>query len=260
MKQLLWTILVLFPCLVHAQNKVLYLHPDVTTHLVLPEEITSVDISSATVALHQSSPKMLLIKPLENQEAFLGVLTVVCPSFIIQFELYPGHAGEADRLVPVASFEGMSLSGAPGELSQKELRKLSQSIIARKAPSPKASVKKQNITLSLASVRAAGDYLFLEVEIENNTQLPLHLQSLEFVLSDKSGGKRTNVQEISITPVFRFMDHSVILKHFRNVYVLKVERYPGPKLLEIRMKEGDKALNLMTLEIPYQKLLQADTF
>lgn len=83
---------------------------------------------------------------------------------------------------------------------------------------------------------------------------------MDFVLRDKPGGKRTNTQEINVEPDFVFMEHSIILKHFRNVYVFKAERFPGPKLLEIRMKEGDKGLTLLTLEIPYQKLLAADTF
>lgn len=260
MKPIVLIFLIFFPSLVLAQNKVLYLHPEITTHILLPEDIVSVDMSSTKVAMQQASPKLLLIKPFEGNPEFLGVVSIVCTSFIIQLELLPGHAHEADRLVSIASSEGTLLARSSWQLTEEEMRKFSQSLLSKKTKSFYVSEKKQGVTLVLASVHAMGAYLFLEVEIENATQVPLNLRGIEFVLQDKPGGKRTNAQEIPLIPEFVLMEHSMILKHFRNVYVLKAERYPGPKLLEIRMTEGAKGLRLGTLEIPYQKLLAADSF
>jgi conjugative transposon TraN protein len=146
----------------------------------------------------------------------------------------------------------------PGvELSQRELKTYAMKSLSGKAAHLRLE-KAYGILARLNHVYTLGDYIFLDIGYENQTNLSYDIDELRFKIEDKKVTKATNVQTLEIRPDFALFDLSSFKKHYRNVFVFKKFNFPGNKMLHIELSERQLSGRIITLQIPYKDILQAD--
>jgi hypothetical protein len=110
----------------------------------------------------------------------------------------------------------------------------------------------------LYHIYSAGDYIFLSLGYENNTNLKYDLDELRFKVDDKKITKATNVQSVEIKPEYVLFDNPVFQHSYRNIIVFKKMTFPGDKVLHIELNEKQLSGRVITLLVSYKDVLDAD--
>ena len=134
--------------------------------------------------------------------------------------------------------------------SNYELKKFALQIKDKKVNKKPIRKKKDlKLTMQLNNVYVIDDYIFLDISIENNTNL-----------SDKKIYKATNNQSILLNPLFSLNDQTKVRKSYRNIFVFEKFTFPNSKILKIRLIEEQISGRVIDMKINYSDVLQADTF
>lgn len=105
----------------------------------------------------------------------------------------------------------------------------------------------------------AGDHIFLDITYYNQSNLPYQIDEQRFKIEDKKITKATNVQSVEIKPVWQLYPSSAFKKQYRNVYVLQKATFPGNKVLNIELTEKQISGRVLTLQMKYKDILNADS-
>jgi len=111
----------------------------------------------------------------------------------------------------------------------------------------------------LYHVYTAADYIFIDLGYRNKTNLAYDIADLRFHIDDKKITKATNVQSVELKPEFILFTKPLFQKTYRNIIVLKQMTFPGNKVLHIELSEKQISGRVITLNITYQDVLDADT-
>ena len=103
------------------------------------------------------------------------------------------------------------------------------------------------------------DYIFIDLGYRNKTNLAYNIDEFRFKVDDKKVTKATNVQSVEIKPLFILFDSPFFQKTYRNIIVLKKMSFPGNKLLHIELSEKQLSGRVITLNVSYKDVLDADT-
>ena len=112
---------------------------------------------------------------------------------------------------------------------------------------------------SLYHLYTAGDYIFIDLGYRNKTNLAYNIDEFRFKVDDKKVTKATNVQSVEVKPLFVLFDTPFFQKTYRNIIVLKKMSFPGNKLLHIELSEKQLSGRVITLNVSYKDVLDADT-
>ena len=112
---------------------------------------------------------------------------------------------------------------------------------------------------SLYHLYTAGDYIFLDLGYRNKTNLAYAIDQFRFKVDDKKITKATNVQSVEVKPEFVLFNQPLFQKSYRNIFVLKKMTFPGNKVLHLELSEKQFSGRIITLNISYQDVLDADT-
>ncbi|MBE8714847.1 conjugative transposon protein TraN [Sphingobacterium hungaricum] len=238
-------------------------------HIISPEPIRYVDISTHQVIGDIPEPNMLRLKwikdstDIDNSETGdLGVVTVVGESFMAQynlcfFEYLPG-------LGAVASFEILPQHTKPlavtVELTTPELKRHALTLLSKRRPVAIRKSSSYGLRAELGGVYTVGDLVLLDIAYYNSTKLSYAIDELRFKIEDKKIAKATNVQSTEIKPIWQLYQHSTFKKQYRNIYVLKKATFPDKKILHIELSEKQISGRTLTLKVKYKDILHADTF
>jgi len=263
---------------------VLKMKPGVNVHIVSPEPIEFVDLStsylvgdlptenlarikvlpdslSALQKDRQKTSALSLESTLGYQELDLGVITIVGKSFMAQYRaVYTNtESHEIQSSLYIHPDQMQPLEFLTTALSVKELLSLSRRIMARELVKPLGKKKGFGLSLNLNNLYVMGDYVFVDLLIENATNLKYDLESLSFSVEDKKIYKSTNNQSIPLMPLYKLNEQQEFKKSYRNVFVFEKFSFPNSKVLRIRLVEQELSGRTLVLEIPYSALLKADT-
>lgn len=238
-------------------------------HLLSPEPIRYVDISTHEVVGDLAEPNVLRLKwvPDSGQVRFgrsgdLGVVTVIGESFIAQYKLHFFEGAPEGGLA--TSFDILPRHtrplDVPVELTTPELRSHALSLLSRRRPVPIRKAKSYGIRAELNSVYTVGDLVLLDITYRNATNLSYDIDELRFKIEDKKITKATNVQSIELKPVWQLYPLGSFRKSYRNIYVLKKATFPSSKVLNVELSEKQISGRTITLRIRYRDILDADTF
>lgn len=238
-------------------------------HIVSPEPIRYVDISTHDVVGDLPEPNVLRLKwvPDSTESGYggsggLGVVTVIGESFIAQYRLH--HAGGASESGIAASFNILPRHTrplhVPVELTTPELRRHAITLLARRNAKPIRKASTYGIRADLNNVYTVGDLVLLDITYRNNTNLSYDIDELRFKIEDKKITKATNVQSIEIKPLWQLYPHGSFKRTYRNIYVLKKATFPAGKVLNVELSEKQISGRTITLKIRYKDILDADTF
>ncbi|TFF37671.1 DUF4138 domain-containing protein [Mucilaginibacter psychrotolerans] len=261
MKKILGYLMVLIAPALYAQDKlpVVYLPENLTIHFVSPEPIQYVDISTKELAGDLPIKNVLRLKLRDSLKTFTGsVLTIAGEKFIAQYRLLPGYPGvPTERNIIPEDMRPLDISGIG--LSQNQLKSLSLNLITQKPDRRVEKVKAFGIDGQLNHVYTVGDYLFLDISYRNKTNLKYDIADLHFKVDDKKVTKAANNQSVEITPEFVLFNQPAFAKSYRNIFVFKKMSFPGNKVLRAELSEKQLSGRVVTLNISYQDILDADT-
>jgi conjugative transposon TraN protein len=288
MKTLLYSLLLFTAQLLRAQTAIpeqvisnlpeLEITEGINLHMISPEPIQYVDLSTAQLTGDLPVPNIARIKMTDNlisdkdkKKQFtpffsgdtVGIITVVGQSFIAQ---YKAVYRNADNLNTVTNIHIQPEAMQPIEFdkmtfSNRELRKFALDIIQKKADKkPVRTENSLNLGMQLNNVYVMGDYIFLDMTFKNISNLSYDLEALKFSIEDKKIHKTTNNQSIEMTPVFQLNAQKHFRKNFRNIYVFKKFTYPNSKVMMIRLIEEQLSGRTIEMKVNYSDILKADTF
>ncbi|HEK21767.1 MAG TPA: conjugative transposon protein TraN [Bacteroidetes bacterium] len=250
---------------------VVYLPPNVTVHFISPEPIQYVDISTKQIIGDLPVKNILRIRHVLVDSLKVhafgdtgadAVVTIVGEKFIAQYHVISSPnvvagAIKTDIEIDLAEVRPLEVRGV--SLSQPELHQYALRLLAQKPEKHLQHTSSFGIKANLNHVYTLGDYIFLDIGYENKTNLRYDIDELRFKIDDKKVTKASNVQSIEIKPEFTLFDTPFFKKHYRNVFVFKKFTFPGNKLLHIELSEKQLSGRIITLQVAYSDILEADT-
>lgn len=241
---------------------------DVSLHILSPEPIRYVDISTNAIVGDLPVNNVLRLKVLPDSAGhlkdFIGnspVVTIVGESFIAQYRLiYLPGAKAAATQINILPEQTRPLDAATISMTTPDLKVHALSILKSRFSRSIRYSSEYGISVALNHVYTVGDQIFLDITYRNETKLFYEIDELRFKIEDKKINKATNVQSIEIKPLWQLYPLDGFKKTFRNIYVLKKLTFPENKQLNIELTEKQISGRTITLKLKYGDILRADTF
>lgn len=252
-----------------AKEKIL-VNSEVTTHIVMPENIKMVDLSTTKIIGNQCADNIVRIKPFIEADSvpthyregeLMGTLTLIGERHLAQYDVVytaaPSRAASIHR-VPYTRLD----SYINPEVS------MPQSEMARYAWAVYGSGRKYNQVVSRANgmkaivnnIYSIGDYFFIDYSLQNSTKIAYDIAEVRVKLTDKKEVKATNSQTVELSPVYSLNLAKKFKKNYRNVLVLDKLTFPDEKVLRIEISENQISGRVITLTVEYDDILNADGF
>lgn len=252
-----------------AKEKIL-VNSEVTTHIVMPENIKMVDLSTTKIIGNQCADNIVRIKPFFEADSvpthyregeLMGTLTLIGERHLAQYDVVytavPSRAASIHR-VPYAGLDSYINPEVP----------MPQSEMARYAWAVYGSGRKYNQVVSRANgmkaivnnIYSIGDYFFIDYSLQNSTKIAYDIAEVRVKLTDKKEVKATNSQTVELSPVYSLNLAKKFKKNYRNVLVLDKLTFPDEKVLRIEISENQISGRVITLTVEYDDILNADGF
>ena len=261
-----------------AELPIIFMGRDINIHIIAPEPIQFVDLSTNDLVGDLPADNIARIKvqveDSNNEDNAtqktkfvtgqdIGVITIVGQSFLAQ---YRAIYREENRTwlasnIHIKAEDMQPLEYPKFKYSNYELKKFALQIKDKKVNKKPIRKKKDlKLTMQLNNVYVIDDYIFLDISIENNTNLSCNIEGMKFSIEDKKIYKATNNQSILLNPLFSLNDQTKVRKSYRNIFVFEKFTFPNSKILKIRLIEEQISGRVIDMKINYSDVLQADTF
>ena len=240
---------------------VLYVNETITTHLVMPENIKLVDLSTDKIAGNQCADNIVRLKPssaMENQQ-FIGTVTLVGERNIALYDLlYTKNPKEAATLYYVPTQHLSAYQNPSVKMPSKEIAQYAWAIFCSNRKFYNIKSKAYGVSMRVNNIYSVGDYFFIDFSLHNHTNVMYDIEELRVKLMDKKETKATNSQTIELTPEYLLFDTKTFKKDYRNVLVLKKLTFPEEKILQIEIYESQISGRTLQIPISYEDVLHAD--
>lgn len=252
-----------------AKEKI-FVNSEVTTHIVMPENIKMVDLSTTKIIGNQCADNIVRIKPFIEADSIpthyregelMGTLTLIGERHLAQYDVvYTAAPSRA------ASIHRVPYTGLDSYINPKV--SMPQSEMARYAWAVYGSGRKYNQVVSKANgmkaivnnIYSIGDYFFIDYSLQNSTKIAYDIAEVRVKLTDKKEVKATNSQTVELSPVYSLNLAKKFKKNYRNVLVLDKLTFPDEKVLRIEISENQISGRVITLTVEYDDILNADGF
>ena len=240
---------------------IIYLPENISLHFISPEPIEYVDISQKNIIGDLPLKNVLRIRLKDSVKTADAVITITGEKYIAQYHIISADAitaRDAVTEIPInpADTKPLDISGIG--FSQTQLKSLSLSLFCKNQGHAIEHLKAFGLKASLYHIYTAGDYIFLSLGYQNNTNLKYDLDEFHFNIEDKKITKATNVQSLELKPEFVLFDNPVFQHTYRNIIVFKKISFPGNKVLNIELNEKQISGRVITLSVSYKDVLEAD--
>ena len=249
-----------------AQNtnlRTIYVNKDVTTHLIMPETIKLVDISTDYVVGNQVNDNIVRIKPdtiLADGET-AAIATVIGERHIAQYKLvYCSQSCFVHTRFTIPYCDAQDYTNPDVQMSVAEMSRYAIRMYNAKRTVENINSKKDKMKAWVNHICSAGDYFFIDFSLENKTKIPYDISEIRVKLEDKKQKKATNYQSVELTPEFMLNCNKHFKKRYRNVLVIKKLTFPEAKVLKIEVSENQISGRTIELNINYDDVLNADCF
>ncbi len=240
---------------------VLYVNETITTHLVMPENIKLVDLSTDKIAGNQCADNIVRLKPssaMENQQ-FIGTVTLVGERNIALYDLlYTKNPKEAATLYYVPTQHLSAYQNPSVKMPSKEIAQYAWAIFCSDRKFYNIKSKAYGVSMRVNNIYSVGDYFFIDFSLHNHMNVKYDIEELRVKLMDKKETKATNSQTIELTPEYLLFDTKTFKKDYRNVLVLKKLTFPEEKILQIEIYESQISGRTLQIPISYEDVLHAD--
>lgn len=191
-----------------------------TTHIVSPEPILYVDISSPNVEGDLPEKNIFRLKPYTTTSETgktIGIdenftVTIVTQTFITIYRLsFNRQETKKDSLQNTAFIllidptKAIQLNGY-GKVPNSDFDRLSIRAMSNKRKVFHVAAKQNGMEFWLNNVYVIGDLMLFDMGAKNHTRLQYDLNGLNFKLVDRYGVNATVSQEIEIKPLYSYAD------------------------------------------------------
>ena len=246
-----------------ANLRTIYVNKDVTTHLIMPETIKLVDISTDYVVGNQVNDNIVRIKPdtiLADGET-AAIATVIGERHIAQYKLvYCSQSCFVHTRFTIPYCDAQDYTNPDVQMSVAEMSRYAIRMYNAKRTVENIHSKKDKMKAWVNHICSAGDYFFIDFSMENKTKIPYDISDIRVKLEDKKQKKATNYQSVELTPEFMLNCNKHFKKRYRNVLVVKKLTFPEAKVLKIEVSENQISGRTIELNINYDDVLDADCF
>lgn len=251
---------------------VLYVNADVTTHIIMPEQLKMVDISTENVVGDQCTDNMVRIKPVVPDSAmntkfyfhpgqFLATITLIGERHMSQYDLiYDDIPGRAESRHEVTYADCVNYSNPEVVMPESEMANYAWAISNTKRKFNCIRSSAYGISASVYNIYSIGNYFFIDLCLKNKTNIQYDIAQLRVSLTDKKETKATNSQTLELTPAFVLNNAPSFKKDYRQVIVLEKLTFPEEKVLNIEISEDQISGRVITIPIEYEDILHADGF
>ena len=240
---------------------VLYVNETITTHLVMPENIKLVDLSTDKIAGNQCADNIVRLKPSSalTDQQFIGTVTLVGERNIALYDLlYTKNPKEAATLYYVPTQHLSAYQNPSVKMPSKEIAQYAWAIFCSDRKFYNIKSKAYGVSMRVNNIYSVGDYFFIDFSLHNHTNVKYDIEELRVKLMDKKETKATNSQTIELTPEYLLFDTKTFKKDYRNVLVLKKLTFPEEKILQIEIYESQISGRTLQIPISYEDILHAD--
>ncbi|WP_333616378.1 conjugative transposon protein TraN [Bacteroides pyogenes] len=253
-------------------NEKIYVNSEVTTHIVMPENIKLVDISTAKIVGNQCTDNIVRIKPYLESDSLqavgsykdnelLGTITLIGERHIAQYDiLYTQSPGMAASIFEVPYNHTRSYINPEVSMPMAEMARYAWAVYSSDRKYNQIVTKEHGMKAVVNNIYAVGDYFFIDYSLQNKTKIPYDIEEIRVKLTDKKETKATNSQTIELSPVFTLNSSRKFKKNYRNVLVLPKLTFPDEKVLRLEISENQISGRVIVLIIEYEDILHADGF
>ena len=252
-------------------NERIYVNREVTTHIVMPENIKMVDISTTKIAGNQCTDNIVRIKPSCGSDSIpeagyrdnelLGTLTLIGERHIAQYDiLYTQSPQMAASIFEVPYSHTQSYINPEVTMPMAEMARYAWAVYGSGRKYNQIVSRAHGMKAVVNNIYAVGDYFFIDYSLQNKTKIAYDIEELRVKLTDKKETKATNSQTIELSPVFSLDHVRKFKKSYRNVLVLPKLTFPDEKVLRLEISENQISGRVITLTIEYEDILHADGF
>ncbi|MEZ2336977.1 DUF4138 domain-containing protein [Mucilaginibacter sp. RCC_168] len=240
---------------------IVYVPENVSVQFISPEPIQYVDISAKSVIGDLPLKNVLRIRLRDSVNSADAVITIAGEKFITQYHVIRADSITArDARTEIAIDPGdtrpLDISGIG--LSQNQLKQMALNLFFKRPGRVIEKTKAFDLKAELYHIYTGGDYVFIDLGYRNKTNLAYNIEDFRFHIDDKKITKATNVQSVELKPEFILFNNPLFQKTYRNIIVLKKITFPGNKVLHIELSEKQISGRVITLNITYQDVLDAD--
>ncbi len=252
-----------------AKEKIL-VNSEVTTHIVMPENIKMVDLSTTKIIGNQCADNIVRIKPFIEADSVLthyregelmGTLTLIGERHLAQYDVVytaaPSRAASIHR-VPYAGLD--SYINPEVSMPQSEMARYAWAVYGSGRKYNQGVSKANGMKAIVNNIYSIGDYFFIDYSLQNSTKIAYDIAEVRVKLTDKKEVKATNSQTVELSPVYSLNLAKKFKKNYRNVLVLDKLTFPDEKVLRIEISENQISGRVITLTVEYDDILNADGF
>lgn len=270
--KILSIILSVFGFALHASaNEKIYVNREVTTHIVMPENIKLVDISTTKIIGNQCADNIVRIKPFIESDSIgtsgyqddelLGTVTLIGERHIAQYDIvYTGATQYAASIYHVSYQHAESYINPEVSMPVSEMARYAWAVYGSNRKYNQVVSRMHGMKAVVNNIYSIGDYFFLDYTLKNRTRIAYDIEEIRVKLTDKKEAKATNSQTIELTPVFSMNNTRKFRKDYRNVLVLPKLTFPEEKVLRLEISENQMSGRVVVLTIEYEDILNADGF
>ena len=244
-------------------KNVVYVNEEVTTHVIMPENIKLVDISTDKIVGNQCADNIVRIKPAgrmyDNELA--GTITVIGERHLAQYDvIYTSNPASAFSVYSIRHDE-MKRYGNPDVLMPEgQMAAYAWAIYGSGKKFYNLHSRRHGITAVVNNIYAVNDYFFIDFSLYNSTKIKYDIDEIRIKLTDKKEARATNSQTVELTPVFTLNSAMSFAKAYRNVLVIDKLTFPNEKVLRLEIAERQISGRVIALDIEYDDVLHADNF
>ncbi|SDM83196.1 conjugative transposon protein TraN [Pedobacter antarcticus] len=245
----------------------IYITQDVSLHFVSPEPIQYADISTKSMLGDLPVKNVLRIKFIPDSAKHygfvnrsLGIVTIVGEKFIAQYDVwYTENEESVQTQIEILPKNTNPLDVGNIPMSQTDLHNYALQTLKKGTKTHAIRSSAYGMDAQVNNVYTVDDYVFIDVTYSNNTNLKYDVDEFRFKIDDKRITKATNVQSIEVKPVYQLYDKASFKRTYRNVFAFKKFTFPDNKVLAIELTEKQISGRVITLQLDYSDVLNADT-
>lgn len=245
------------------RKNTVYVNEQVTTHIIMPETIKMVDISTNAIIGNQCADNIVRIKPASRMfdHELAGTMTVIGERHIVQFNVvYVKGPAKAHSIYNIDIRDTKRYENPDVSMPESSMAQYAWAISNLPSRYHNIKYKKYGIKGVINNIFSIGDYFFIDFSLYNSSNIRYDVSEIRVKLSDKKETKATNSQTIELQPVYTLNPSKSFMKGYRNVIVLDKLTFPDEKVLTIEVSENQISGRVLYIPIEYNDILNADGF
>ena len=246
----------------HSKHIIL-VNEEVTTHIVMPENIKLVDMSTDKIIGNQCADNIVRIKPsgrMRNNE-MVGTITVIGERHMAQYDVvYTGGPVKACSVYNIGVDEMKQYKNPDVLMPERSMADYAYAIFCSKRNYNNIHSSQYGIKAVVNNIYTVGDYFFIDFSLYNKSKIKYDIAELRIKLTDKKETKATNSQTIELSPVYSLNSAKSFKKAYRNVIVVNKLTFPNEKILRLELSENQISGRVVYIPIEYEDILNADSF